>query len=109
MLFVYPLRLTFLGGSVLFLSSIGQSKPDEAAHGRRQFVEVAANFPEPCRYVLERLGDIYKYAAEARQRHLSPAERLEFHQQHSGPGMEQLHDWLEAEVHVQQRERTLRL
>jgi hypothetical protein len=30
------------------------------AHGRRQFVEVAANFPEPCRYVLETLGDIYK-------------------------------------------------
>ncbi|HEV2200130.1 MAG TPA: transposase [Bryobacteraceae bacterium] len=25
------------------------------AHGRRQFVEVAANFPEPCRYVLETL------------------------------------------------------
>jgi len=28
------------------------------AHGRRQFV-VAANFPEPCRYVLETLGDVY--------------------------------------------------
>ena len=36
------------------------------AHGRRQFVEVAANFPEPCRYVLETLGDVYKYDAEAR-------------------------------------------
>ena len=38
-------------------------------HGRRQFVEVAANFPEPCRYVLEALGDVYKYDAEARQHH----------------------------------------
>jgi transposase len=28
------------------------------AHGRRQFVDVAANFPEPCRYVLEALGDV---------------------------------------------------
>ena len=27
------------------------------AHGRRQFVEVAANFPEACRYVLETLGE----------------------------------------------------
>ena len=61
------------------------------AHGRRQFVEVAANFPEPCRYVLETLGDVYKYDAEARERHLSAAERLAFHQQHSGPVMEQLH------------------
>jgi len=30
------------------------------AHGRRQFVEVAANFPEACRYVLETLGSVYK-------------------------------------------------
>ena len=27
------------------------------AHGRRQFVEVAQNFPEECRYVLESLGE----------------------------------------------------
>ena len=27
------------------------------AHGRRQFVEVAANFPRACRYVLETLGE----------------------------------------------------
>jgi transposase len=26
------------------------------AHGRRQFVQVADNFPEECRYVLEMLG-----------------------------------------------------
>jgi transposase len=74
------------------------------AHGRRQFVEVAANFPEPCRYVLETLGDVYKYDAEARQRHLSAAERLAFHQQHSGPVMEHLHQWLEAQFGLQQVE-----
>jgi transposase len=67
------------------------------AHGRRQFVEVATNFPQPCRYVLETLGDVYKYDAEARQGKFSPAERLAFHQQHSGPVMEQLHQWLEAQ------------
>jgi hypothetical protein len=66
------------------------------AHGRRQFVEVAANFPEACRYVLETLGDVYKYDAEARERRLSPSERLEFHQRHSGPVMEHLHVWLEG-------------
>jgi transposase len=67
------------------------------AHGRRQFVEVAANFPEACRYVLETLGDVYQYDAEAREGKLSPAERLAFHQQHSGPVMKQLHAWLEAQ------------
>ena len=67
------------------------------AHGRRQFVEVAANFPEQCRYVLEMLGDVYKNDAETRAGKLTPAERLEFHQQHSGPVMQQLQQWLEAQ------------
>ena len=67
------------------------------AHGRRQFVEVAANFPEACRYVLETLGGVYKYDAEARERRLSPAERLQFHQQHSEPLMNTLRQWMEAQ------------
>jgi hypothetical protein len=67
-------------------------------------VEVVANFPEPCRYVLERLGDVYKYDAEAREGKLSPSERLQFHQQHSGPVMKQLHEWLEAQLELRQVE-----
>src|SRR6266478_4457438 len=67
------------------------------AHGRRQFVEVAANFPDQCRYVLEMLGQVYGHDAEARERSLTPDERLQFHQAHSGPVMEQLHHWLEAQ------------
>jgi transposase len=74
------------------------------AHGRRQFVELAANFPEPCRYVLETLGDVYKYDAETRSSQLSPPDRLLFHQQHSGPVMEQLHQWLEAQFVLKQVE-----
>jgi transposase len=67
------------------------------AHGRRQFVEVAANFPEECRYVLEMLGEVYRYDAEAREGSLTAEERLRFHQQHSQPVMEKLHSWLEAQ------------
>jgi len=67
------------------------------AHGRRQFVEVAANFPDECRYVLEMLGQVYTHDAEARERSLTPDERLQFHRAHSGPVMEQLHQWLEAQ------------
>jgi transposase len=37
------------------------------AHGRRQFVDVAENFPRECRYVLEMLGLVYGYDAEARE------------------------------------------
>lgn len=67
------------------------------AHGRRQFVEVAENFPDECRYVLETLGQVYGHDAEAREQALTPEQRLQFHQQHSGPVMEQLHGWLEAQ------------
>jgi len=66
-------------------------------NGRRQFVEVAANFPDQCRYVLEMVGQVYGQDAEARERSLTPDEPLQFHQAHSGPVMEQLHHWLEAQ------------
>jgi transposase len=67
------------------------------AHGRRQFVEVAENFPVECRYVLEMLGQVYGHDAEARERGLTPQQRLQFHQERSNPVMEQLHGWLEAQ------------
>jgi transposase len=67
------------------------------AHGRRQFVEVAQNFPDECRYVLETLGQVYGYDAQARERGLTPEERLRFHQEHSQPLMDQLHAWLETQ------------
>lgn len=68
------------------------------AHGRRQFVEVAANFPSECRYVLEMLGQVYAHDAEAREQRLTPEQRLQFHQQRSGPVMEQLHRWLDGQL-----------
>jgi len=65
------------------------------AHGRRQFVEVAGNFPVQCRYVVESLGEVYGHDAEAHKCGLTPEERLQFHQAHSGPVMECncLHDF----------------
>jgi transposase len=68
------------------------------AHGRRQFVDVAENFPNECRYVLEMLGQVYGHDAEARERGLTPDERLRLHQERSQPVMEQLHIWLEAQL-----------
>ena len=56
------------------------------------------NFPEECRYVLETLGEVYRYDARAREQELTPEERLRFHQEHSGPLMENLHDWMEAQL-----------
>jgi transposase len=67
------------------------------AHGRRQFVDVADCFPEECRHVLEALAAVYHNDALARQRNLSPQQRLAFHQAESGPTMEELRVWLERQ------------
>jgi len=72
------------------------------AHGRRNFVKVTANFPEPCRYVLEAFGEVYGYDAVTRRKGMSAEERLAFHQEHSQPVMEKLRAWL----HAQFQERT---
>jgi transposase len=64
------------------------------AHGRRQFVEVAERFPQECRHVLEAFAAVFRNDALAKERNLSPAERLLFHQAQSGPIMQELHAWL---------------
>lgn len=68
------------------------------AHGRRQFVEVAANFPAQCRCVLEMLGEVYRNDAVAREQKMSPEQRLRFHQVNSRPIMDKLHSWMESEL-----------
>jgi rubredoxin len=68
------------------------------AHGRRQVVEVAENFPEECRHILEKLGHVYHNDALAREQELSAEERLRFHQEHSGPVMSELQDWMRAQL-----------
>jgi hypothetical protein len=68
------------------------------AHGRRQVVDVVENFPEECRYVLETVGGVYHYDALAREQELSSEERLRFHQEHSGPLMKGLHEWMDTQL-----------
>jgi hypothetical protein len=64
------------------------------SHGRRQFVDVARNFPQECLYVLEILRDVYKNDAEAKRQAMSDQQRLHFHKKESGPKMEKLKRWL---------------
>ncbi len=68
------------------------------AHARRRFVDVYDRFPEQCRHLLESLAVVYRNDAEARERRLSPEARLRFHQEASGPTMQDLHDWLTGQL-----------
>jgi hypothetical protein len=62
-------------------------------HARRNFVEIHGDFPEECRKVVESFSEIYRMEAQAKADKLSPQERLEFHQTHSQPVMDQLQAW----------------
>jgi hypothetical protein len=67
------------------------------AHARRKFVEVVSSFPDECRKVLDTLGDVYKHDKTARERAMSDAERLSYHQEHSRPLMDGLHVWMDEQ------------
>jgi hypothetical protein len=68
------------------------------AHARRQVVDVAPDFPEECRHVLEILAHVYHVDAQARAQQLSPDDRLRLHQTHSAPLMDTLQAWLHAQL-----------
>jgi hypothetical protein len=64
------------------------------AHGRRQVADVAEQFPEAARHVIEALAEVYKHDAKCRHEQLSPEQRLSFHQEHSKPILEGLQRWM---------------
>lgn len=67
-------------------------------HGRRQFVDILESFPEQCRHVIEQIGQVYGFDAQAREQGLDAQARLSFHQAHSGPVMEAFKKWMEAQL-----------
>jgi transposase len=68
------------------------------AHARRNFVDLVPSFPEQCRYVIEALAEVYHHDKMAREQGLSADQRLRFHQDHSGPVMERLKEWLQKQL-----------
>ncbi|MBI5383763.1 MAG: IS66 family transposase [Verrucomicrobia bacterium] len=67
------------------------------AHGRRQFVDVANDFPAECEHVLEELKKVYENDAITRKQKMSDDERLRFHQEHSRKTMDDLKEWMERQ------------
>jgi len=68
------------------------------AHARRQFVDVAMNFPDECLHVLLILKEVYTNEALAKDQGLSAEQRLKFHQAESGPKMDELKTWLTEQI-----------
>ena len=103
---VLKLRASELPAPIQMCDALSRNLPRELqtilahclAHARRQFVDVYERFPEQCRYLLETLAVLYRNDARARERQLSPEERLRFHQQESQPAMEELYEWLKGQL-----------
>jgi hypothetical protein len=68
------------------------------SHARREFADLVSLFKEPCLHVIRQIAKVYQHDDEARQRGLSAEERLTWHQQHSGPVMDALAEWMKTEI-----------
>ena len=68
------------------------------AHGRRKVVDVVEHFPEPCRYAIDVLAEVYANDAHARDEKMSPDRRLRYHQAHSAEPLQALHRWMTEQL-----------
>lgn len=62
--------------------------------GRRKFVEVAENFPAPCRHVIDSLARLYRNDAHCKERNMTGMQRLDHHRGNSAALMLRLHIWM---------------
>ena len=67
------------------------------AHGRRQFTDLEDVCPAESHPVITVLNPVFEPEAATRASALSAAERLAYHQAHSGPLLAALHDGLEQQ------------
>jgi len=64
------------------------------AHGRRQFSELAEDFPVESAVVVQALKLVYDHDDEAREQQLTAQERFAYHQTYSEPVLTTLKTWL---------------
>lgn len=67
-------------------------------HGRRKFVDAEWNFPVECQYVINILGKVYKHDKDTKEQNMSLEQRLKYHQEKSGPLIEELKVWLTEQL-----------
>jgi hypothetical protein len=99
-------RQEHLAPPVLMCDALSRNIPENfkiilancLAHGRRKFVDVAVNFPDECRYVLESLAQVHKTDQIAKERKMTPGQRLSFHQRTSSKLMKAVKQWLDDQL-----------
>lgn len=99
-------RSTQLGAPIQMCDALSRNTSKEfdtivsncLVHARRQFVDIIESFPDECIYVIETMREIYKNDAIVKEQNMSADQRLIYHQQHSQPRMDQLHQWCKKQL-----------
>lgn len=73
-------------------------------HGRRQFVDIRDDFPVEVEYVIDRLAEIYRNDAITFEQGMTDEQRLQYHQEHSGPVIENLKAWCHDQIALKKTE-----
>ena len=99
-------RLYSKGPPIQMCDALSRNPPDEfktilsncLSHGRRKFVDLIDNFPDECGFIIRLLADVYHNDSIARKTAMTDDERLSYHQTESGPKMEELKRWIDAQL-----------
>lgn len=66
-------------------------------HGKRQFTEIEHYFPEQCQIIISAIRLIYHFEDICLNEKMSHEERLNYHQQHSKPVLDNLKIYMQAQ------------
>ncbi len=94
---------------ILMSDALGSNQPSACdvatslcnSHARRQFVDVINHFPDEVEHILTRYGEVWSNEHQVIERGLSPSQRLEYHQTHSLPILEEIKTWGENHFNKQ--------
>jgi hypothetical protein len=73
-------------------------------HGRRNFIDLMESFPLEIKYVIDTLALVYQNDAIAKEKKMNDEERLKFHQENSGPLIEELKTWCRDQLDLKKAE-----
>jgi len=68
------------------------------AHGRRKVVDEVSSFPDEVEHVLDELALVYQVEQACKKQGLTDEVRLQEHKRLSGPVMDRLREWMQAEL-----------
>ncbi len=102
---VLKLRAKELGPPIQMSDALSRNLPktietiaaNRIPHGRRKFVDVKESFPQEVKHVLNIIGQVYENDDYTKKHKTTPEQRLQYHQEHSKPLMDDLKKWFKVQ------------